>query len=460
MESNMKAIFMNLGFIFAADQTFVSPPVAPEPDKLNSQMHRRRFLALSGSALMRAAAARPNILFLMADQFRADALGASGNTWVRTPSLDRLAAGGVRFSNAYTPQALCTPARASLMTGVYPHTTRVPGNLYKVKDAFQEPNYRLTPNLPTLLRQAGYHTGYIGKWHLGEVNPGFFDYWNGYSSYDALNPKYPLQPHWMGKPYESAYRSDVDTDDAVRFLEENRSRPFALFVSYYPPHNPYNPPRKFEEMYQNREHAGYYGAVTAVDLDVGRVLDKLAALKLDDSTFVSFTADHGETFAQRPGSQAKTVCYEESAKVPLLLRWPGKLPAAVYQGGMTTLDLMPMILEAAGVATPDRCQGQSRLGDVRAGRLGWKEPVFLQNITQYPIEGKPAIERAVRTERWKLILRDHPRSELYDIEADPGERNDLFAREPGRVKELAALIANWGARVGDTVAAEMAAKYA
>src|SRR5262245_27660824 len=115
-------------------------------------MHRRRFLALSGSALMRAAAARPNILFLMADQFRADALGASGNTWVRTPSLDRLAAGGVRFSNAYTPQALCTPARASLMTGVYPHTTRVPGNLYKVKDAFQEPNYRLTPNLPMLLR--------------------------------------------------------------------------------------------------------------------------------------------------------------------------------------------------------------------------------------------------------------------------------------------------------------------
>ena len=287
----------------------------PPPAKLEIKpMNRREFLTVAGCAVARAASSRSNILFLMADQFRADALGANGNTWVRTPALDRLAGAGVRFSNAYTPQALCTPARGSLMTGVYPHTTRLDGNLYKVDDAFQAPQFHLTPNLPTLLRQAGYRTGYIGKWHLGEKNPGLFDYWNGYNSYDALNPEYPLQPHWMGKPYESAYRADVDTDDAVRFLEENRARPFALFVSYYPPHNPYNPPRKFEEMYQGREHAGYYGAVTAVDLDIGRVLDKLAALKLEDNTFVSFTADHGETFGQRLGSQAKTVCYEESAQ--------------------------------------------------------------------------------------------------------------------------------------------------
>lgn len=395
----------------------------------------------------------------MADQFRADALGANGNTWVRTPALDRLAGSGVRFSNAYTPQALCTPARGALMTGVYPHTTRLDGNLYKVDDAFQAPQLHLTPNLPTLLRQAGYRTGYIGKWHLGEKNPGLFDYWNGYNSYDALNPEYPLQPHWMGKPYESAYRADVDTGDAVRFLEENRARPFALFVSYYPPHNPYNPPRKFEEMYQGREHPGYYGAVTAVDLDIGRVLDKLAALKLEDSTFVSFTADHGETFAGRLGSQAKTVCYEESAKVPLLMRWPGHLPAVEYRGGVTTLDLMPTILEVAGVAAPARCQGHSRIADVRAGRLGWSEPVFLENITQNKIDGKPAIERAVRTENWKLILRDHPRDELYDLRADPGEKNDLFSREPARVKELAALIADWAKRVDDPVAAGLAAKH-
>lgn len=387
-----------------------------------------------------AAAARPNILFMMADQFRADALHVAGNEWIRTPNLDRFARAGVRFSNAYTPQALCTPARGALMTGVYPHTTRLTHNLYGVDDAFARPELHLQPNLPTLLREAGYRTGYIGKWHLGEKNPGSFDYWNAYNS---------LLPHWLGKRDESPYRTDVETDDAMKFLEENRSRPFALFVSYYPPHNFYDPPRKYIEMYQGREHADYYGAVTAVDWNVGRVLDKLSALGLDDRTFLSFTADHGETFGERMGSTNKTVSYDDSAKVPLLMRWPGHIPAGVeYRGGVTTLDLMPSILEAAGIPLPSRLEGLSRLAEIRSGRTGWSAPVFLENITDKPVEGvsppRPAYERAVRTERWKLILRDHPRSELYDIQADPQERNDLFAKEPAKVKELAQLILNWG----------------
>jgi arylsulfatase A-like enzyme len=415
-------------------------------------MNRRSFLAVTAGAAARPADAqtqRPNILFLMADQFRADALGASGNPWIRTPNLDRLARSGVRFSNAYTPQALCTPARGALMTGVYPHTNGLDENLYNVADAFREPKYHLTPNLPTLLREAGYHTGYIGKWHLGEGNPGLFDYWNGYNS---------LQPHWMGKRQESAYRSDVETDDAFRFMEENRARPFALFVSYYPPHTPYDPPRKYSEMYSGREHADYYGAVTAVDADVGRVLDKLSGLGLVGRTFVSFTADHGETFGQRIGSQDKTVSYEESAKVPLLMRWPVHLPVAEFRGGVTTLDLMPSILEAAGIPVPSRCQGRSRSAALRAGNVGWAEPVFLENITQKEIDGKPAIERAIRTERWKLILRDHPRCELYDVQADPAERDDLFARQPARVRELATLIRDWATRFADPVGVELAGK--
>jgi arylsulfatase A-like enzyme len=412
-------------------------------------MQRREFLALAGVAALPAATAdRPNILFLMADQFRADALGVSGNVWIRTPSLDRLARGGVHFTNAYTPQALCTPARASLLTGVYPHTTHLDHNLYKVDNAFLLPEFKLQPNLPSLLREAGYRTGYIGKWHLGETNPGLFDYWNGYNS---------LQPHWLGKRYESIYRSDAETDDAARFLEQNRSSPFALFVSYYPPHTPYDPPRRYSAMYEGREHADYYGAVTAVDAAIGRVLEKLSSLALENRTFVSFTADHGETFGQRPGSQNKTVCYEESARVPLLMRWPGQIPAGVkFAGGVTTLDLMPSILEAAGIKAPARLQGHSRIGEVKRGKTGWSEPVFLENITQRDVEGKPSIERAVRTERWKLILRDHPRSELYDLQADPAERNDLFGREPVKVKELARLILKWGEELKDPVAVGLA----
>ena len=416
-------------------------------------MRRREFLALAGAAALPAAAAeRSNILFLMADQFWADALGVAGNAWIRTPSLDRLAQGGVHFTNAYTPQALCTPARASLFTAVYPHTTGLDHNLYKVDNAFLLPEFKLQPNLPTLLRAAGYRTGYIGKWHLGEANPGLFDYWNGYNS---------LQPHWLGKRYESTYRSDAETGDANRFLEENRSRPFALFLSYYPPHTPYDPPPRYSAMYEGREHADYYGAVTAVDTAIGRVLDRLNSLGLESRTFVSFTADHGETFGRRPGSQNKTVCYEESARVPLLMRWPGQIPAGVkFEGGVTTLDLMPSILEAAGLKAPARLEGRSRIGEIKSGRTGWTEPVFLENITQKDVDSKPSIERAVRTERWKLILRDHPRCELYDLRADPAERDDLFSREPAKVKELARLILKWGEKTKDPVAIEFAGKLA
>jgi arylsulfatase A-like enzyme len=159
------------------------------------------------------------------------------------------------------------------------------------------------------------------------------------------------------------------------------------------------------------------------------------------------------------GSQNKTVCYEESARVPFLMRWPGRIPAGTrYQGGVTTLDLMPSILEAAGVALPARLEGHSRLADIRGGRTGWREPVFLENITQESVDGKPSIERAVRTERWKLILRDHPRCELYDLQTDPGERTDLFARQPAKARELARLIRQWGQKMNDPVAVDLARK--
>ncbi len=222
-----------------------------------------------------------------------------------------------------------------------------------------------------------------------------------------------------------------------------------LFVSYYPPHAYYDPPKADEDYYRNKgiENPGYYGAVTAVDRDLGLVLAKLKALGLERNTFVSFTADHGETFGKRMGSESKTVSYDDSAKVPLMLRWPDGMPGGlVYEGGVTTIDLMPTMLEAAGLPIPERLEGHSRLKEIRAHDLGWKAPVFLENITQNPIEGKRAIERAVRTQEWKLILRDHPRDELYNIKSDPGEKNDLFQepQQKERVRDLARQILRLG----------------
>jgi arylsulfatase A-like enzyme len=137
---------------------------------------------------------------------------------------------------------------------------------------------------------------------------------------------------------------------------------------------------------------------------------------------------------------------------------PGGL---VYEGGVTTLDLMPTMLEAAGLPTPARVQGHSRLGEIRRRELGWKSPVFLENITQKEVEGKFAIERAVRTPEWKLILRDHPKDELYDLAHDPGERTDLLNRpeQKTRVRELARLIFQWGEKMDDPVAVRLARRY-
>jgi arylsulfatase A-like enzyme len=210
------------------------------------------------------------------------------------------------------------------------------------------------------------------------------------------------------------------------------------------------------------------------------VLAKLKQLGLEENTFVIFTADHGETFGERFASAHKTVCYDDSAKVPLIFGWPSGLPSGqVYSGGVSTVDLMPTILEAAGIPIPPRAQGTSHLKDIRAGRLGWNEHVFIENITgtesaseastgkvskkrQLPGMDHEGVERAVRTRDWKLILREPVRDELYDLANDPAERIDLFHNPAmkGRVSELSALIKNWGKKVDDQVAVTFGSRYA
>jgi len=434
-----------------------------------ARMNRRQFFVTAGAAAATGFAAppRPNFLFLMADQFRSDALAVSGNKFVDTPNLDALARSGVRFANAYCPQALCTPSRSSLLTGVYPHTHRLDHNVYNVPNTFQSPEFKLAPNWPTILREAGYYTGYIGKLHLAESDPGIFDYYDGYNSQKSK---------WMGVRDKSEYRSDAETRQAMEFLEKHGTKPFMLFLSFYPPHNSappsgpitayyYDPPKKYEDKYHDKgiDHPGYWGGVEAVDHAFGLLLAKLKELGLESNTFVSFTADHAETFGKRMGSVNKCVSYDDSAKVPLLMRWPAGMPGGlVYEGGVTTLDLMPTMLEAAGLPAPKRVQGVSRLDEIRSRKLGWKEPVFLENITQLKVDDKFTVERAVRTKDWKLILRDQPKDELYDLAHDPEERTDLLNRpeQKARIHEMSRLILQWGEKTSDTVAAQLAKRYA
>ena len=396
---------------------------------------------------------RLNILFILPDQQRFDALGKV-NSAVRTPNLDRLAGEGVRFDLAYVAQAVCTPSRGAIFSGLYPHSNGLQDNVYNVPDTLSDPKYKLSETWPRLLQQAGYRTGYVGKWHLGEKAPACFDEWLGYNS---------LKSHWMGKRDDSQYRSDVETDQAIDFIKRHADKPFALCVGYYPPHTPYDPPKKYEEMYKGSALTppGYWGAVTAIDDCVGRLVKGLDDAGLRDRTLVIFTADHGDHFGKLPGGANKRNGYDESARVPLILRLPG-----VFEGGsvrndlVSLVDIMPTILEIAGVKAPHTLEGMglvARAGDGPKPRTA----VVIENTedgAKGARKGQPVTSRTVRTARHKLMFRDglsircQSLRELYDCQADPREKTNLYG--PQQAAVIAGLLDEfdaWAEKTGDAV---------
>ncbi len=421
----------------------------------------------------------PNILFILFDKCRTDAVGCYGEKEVHTPNLDALAGRGVRFANCFTPQALCGPARASILTGSYPHAHGLRRNVYpipttsvhsnykeSIADPFRDPRFRLWDNFPYLLDNAGYATAHIGKWHLGPPNPGFFDYWKSFNS---------LLRHWIGEPHQSRYRPDVHTDQGIRFMERHVQEPFFLYQSYYAPHEPLDPPRQFLEHYQGDERAPYYGTVSNLDWNVGRLVETLRRLGILDNTLIVATSDHGRVWGDRPGTEeGLCVAYEGSARVPLIMAYPGSLPqGTVWQSGVSLVDLMPTFLQAAGILPVMgvrsytkrlNLQGESLLERVSSGQDRWDRPIVIQNIPQEPIDGSLYDERALRTERYKLILRrfDSGAScrpgELYDLLEDPGERTNLYAGSSHSQirQELAVTLRDWGKSSEDELAVELA----
>jgi arylsulfatase A-like enzyme len=435
-------------------------------------MRRRDFLATTAAAALAQTEPAPNIVFLIFDKCRTDALGAYGRKDVHTPNLDWIASTGVRFANCFTPQALCGPARASILTGLYPHAHGLRRNVYPFRagalnsnypdpivDPFRDSRFRLWENFPFYLHNAGYETAHIGKWHLGPGNPGFFDTWKSFNS---------TLTHWIGEPHQSDYRPDVHTTQGIDFLERNASRRFFLYLSYYAPHEPDDPPKQFLEHYRgkNVEHEAYYASVSNLDWNVGRLLDTLRKRNLLDRTLLIVTTEHGRTWRDRPGtSEGLCIPYEEVSRIPLLMRCPGLLPAgAVWQSGVSLVDLMPTILEAARVIPTIRggaIHGRSLLPDLRAKRDLWRGPILMQNIPQLGIDGSYYDERTIRTERWKLILRKfdvRPEvrpGELYDLQADPEENRNLYGSNRAAVRELAGALRQWGEEHQDHLSLEL-----
>lgn len=361
---------------------------------------------------------KPNFVLLMSDQHRWDAMGCSGNEFVSTPNMDRLAAEGARFENAFTPFPVCTPARASMWTGVYPHGHEVTGNVYGISNAIAEVSKQKV-TMFDILQSHGYNTAYFGKWHLGEDDPGFIDHWRGFNS---------LGGHWDRSGDDETYIPDIQTDQSIAYLKERAEadEPFVMVNGFYPPHDPFSAPERFYEPYRGKgvPFAGYYAAVSAIDACVGRTVQAIEDLGLAENTVVIYFSDHGETFKYREDGEHKFVCYEEAIRIPMLVRWPGQVePGQVLDCKVGLQDLMPTLLEWAGVPSPDHLHGSSIAPWLRGERPEWRETFYVENITRY----NRRHQRAVHADGWKLILSDGGSNELYDLEKDPEEELDVYA---------------------------------
>jgi len=334
---------------------------------------------------------KPNIVFVFADQWRAQAMGYAGHPDVRTPNLDQLASEGVCFSNAISTSPVCTPYRAMLLTGKY-----VLKNGMFMNDVSLEPD---SESLATLLKQEGYHTAYIGKWHLdGNGRSSFipedrrqgFDYWKVLEcSHSYNNSKYwgnDDQLHvW------EAYDAEAQTRDAIAYIEKHSkgNNPFCLMLSWGPPHAPYHTaPEEFQNLYENLDVEvrpnvpdelieetkvklrGYYAHCSALDSYIKELQEAIRRSNIEDNTIFVFTSDHGDMIGSH-GQVKKQKIYAESAKVPFIIKYPALLGKEGKHSDflLNTLDIMPTVLGMSGLNVPAALDGE----DITEIILGKKE---------------------------------------------------------------------------------------
>jgi len=419
----------------------------------------------------------PNILLVFADQMRGMATGYAGNPDVLTPHLDRLASEGTWFTAACTNSPVCTPARGSLLTGLYPHHHGAVLNDIPIRTD--------VPTLATLLRRRGYVAGYVGKWHLdgvprdrftppGPRRCGFDDHWAVHNcSHDYVsgfcykNDKHERVPTG---PYSPTFYAN----EAIEFMRRNREHPFLLVVSWAPPHNPYTTaPEAFRKLYDPKALrlrgnladpvtpiakkeapqirdliAGYYAHISALDHEMGRLMRTLADLGIDEDTIVVFTSDHGDMLLSH-GYVRKQNYYEESVNIPFIIRWPRRIPAGVRNTGLLALvDVVPTLLDLTEILPQEErpaMDGVSLADDLLNGRATTsRETVFIFNqgaCDEAAAQGIPEWV-GLRTHRYTWARRlEGPALALYDNETDPLQLDNLAGRAPEIEKHLDALLA-------------------
>lgn len=434
---------------------------------------------------------RPNILFMLLDDIRWDAVGYAGHAHLRTPQIDRIANEGVNFANAFCTTSLCSPSRASLLSGLYAHR-------HGVTDNFTE--YPTTLNsFPRILQETGYQTAYVGKWHMGEDNdeprPGF-DY---FVTHKGQGQYFDTEFNFNGERREvvKGYYTTVVTDMALDWLERTGDdRPWLLMLGHKAPHSFYTPEPKYERAFDDvrvtypqsafelddkpawikerrytwhgiygplfdwrkkfpddRPEAvadfasmvrAYWGTILSVDDSVGRLLAWLEQRQQLDNTIVVFLGDNGLLEGEH-GMVDKRTMHEGSIRIPLAVRYPGlsRSPRIIEQQ-VLTVDMAPSLLELSGAPGLDDIDGRSWVRLVASGDTDWRTSWFYYYNYEQQFPYTPNV-RGVRTDEWKYVRYPHGDggpdrhlAELYNVRDDPEERRNLVA-EPamaGRVAEL------------------------
>ena len=428
-----------------------------------------------------AADAKPNIIFILADDLGYADLGCYGNTFIETPNLDRLASKGMRFTQAYAAASLCSPTRISIQTGKHP--ARVHLTNYLVGNRWP-PQSPLTPlsewsksmpleerTLPELLKESGYITAHIGKWHLGDDQPVTahgFDVniaggrWGTPPSYFS-----PYRNQFISDGPEGEYLTPRLGAEAVNFIRQNRDKPFFLQLWHYAPHIPLRAPESQIAKYKAKDHPDnnaattvYAAMVEALDDTIGALMKTLDDLELGGRTIVIFTSDNGG-LAVREGTpfpptkntplrSGKGHLYEGGIREPLLVRWPGVVKAGSVSDAMVcSIDFLPTFLDILrqSARTPASVDGISFL-PILQSRSSLQRDTLYWHYPHYSNQGGPPAG-AVRSGDWKLIeFYEDGKLELYNLKDDVSESNDLAASNPEQTRRLHRMLDQWRRSVG------------
>jgi arylsulfatase A-like enzyme len=429
------------------------------------------------SVSLSCATAAPNLLIILPDQMRGSAMGCDGNKDVQTPHIDQLAAEGMLFKRTYANVPVCCPARSILLTGTYPHANGMMANDLRLKEEHV--------TIAERLQKVGYRTGFIGKWHLdgGPREPGFvppgerrqgFEFWAAYECHHKH-----FEPDYFRDTPErivvQKFEPEASCDFAVEFLRSQpKEKPFFLTVQMGPPHDPYGAPEEYTKLYDERkitpdpswvegsetrpmpkgglrrgplasrfvkigskqEILAYYAAITALDAQVGRLLATLKETGVDENTIILFTSDHGDMLGNH-GMRRKRKPHDESARVPGIIRWPGKVPQGrAVDTLFSHVDMAPTLLALAGQEVPKEMQGadlsQVALGKTTAG----PEAVLLQLFV--PFDGDMITHpwRGIVTAQHTYARYKHEPWVLFDHQTDPHQMKNLANENPALLAKM------------------------